>query len=236
MAHYLLVALTCLGFVAPARSQSFLAPGAIWVLDVFSIRTLPSVAPEFFQITEDTVVAGETFRRIEVSRVVLGENSESTGIAIREDDAGRVFMTRGGRSGLVYDFGLQVGDSIRPFNPRFPESSCAFTVVGVGDTSLSDGITRRTYRLNVREGYTRSATVIEGIGSSFEGLFGPVCLSPPDDEVSSELLCFLTEERSPVYPDGDSRCIYIRFANPVGEIREASNTKSTRILSAIVSM
>ena len=201
--------------LAPGRlaAQSFLDEGIRWVVDDSATLIYSSTDPDYFRIGGDSAVGGIGYRVVERAEVD-GGTFAPTDILIREDGAGRVYYRRGEREGLAYDFTLTVGDTLRAYNPLFPDSTCAVTVLATGDTTLPDGIARRTYAyFNGESAHYRQrrVTIVEGVGNLLDGLFGVTCTKV----IGSELLCFLSA--AGVSQVGAFGCSYVS----AGEVRAA---------------
>jgi hypothetical protein len=165
-------------------------------------------------LTGDTVIGSYTYHKIETPVyliAVTGDTACDTSYtiagqysgAIRQDTVSRkVFFIEPDSSSevLLYDFTLQVGDTVRSYITR----DCnAFddAVVGAVDSVLIDGSYRNRWRIHYL-GWP-ATHVIEGIGSTSGLLEQVIC--PFVDGAQGTLVCF-KENGIVKYPDTPSNC------------------------------
>ncbi len=151
---WMMTMMCCLLTVVPTLSfgqevyKSFLEEGKVWKYHYHSPND--KVYDVFLAVKGDTLIDDIRYKKID------DEESGSCDYVMRED-GGKVYCRyQNGNESIVYDFGLNVGDS-------FNTSDVKATVVAV-DTITANG---RTFRaLDVREdNSTQPNWWVEGIGS-----------------------------------------------------------------------
>lgn len=196
---------------ATTHAQSLLDTGLIWNVDASSNFSPNSITTRF-RISGDTTIEGRIYRFVETSARADGNDFERTKYLFRAEGADRVILRADGHEGVIYNFGVSVGDTIRQFNRFFTTETCVTLVHSVGDTTLSDGIRRRTYRV-IQEGGRRSELIIEGIGALNGGPLGLVgCVL----DIGSTLRCVYQAETLLINLEGGD-C----FTSGVEEVRSA---------------
>ncbi len=120
---------------------------------------------------DDTLVAGEVYKKILVSEDYYMLAWDLKGFA-REDTNRRVyFRTLTGDEGLVYDFDVDIGDTVDFINPFLPIEYFDTTIIVINKTSVFFGDTIRTAidiakcNADTAAGYCVERW-IEGVGST----------------------------------------------------------------------
>ncbi|MBX7183479.1 MAG: T9SS type A sorting domain-containing protein [Bacteroidia bacterium] len=173
------------------------------------------------EMTGDTLIGGQSYHKLEIPMYVFHSGGQcnlyGTWIdsgnyagSFREDSSLRkVYVVPPGENTeqVLYDFNLQVGDTIYGF--LSPESSLigggVDTVISIDSVLIGNEYHKRLFTNELYQIYW-----IEGIGSTF-GFLEPswgstICPPPPS------LDCF-SINGTPIYPDSLSTCDFLNCAN-----------------------
>lgn len=168
-----LITITVFIFSFHLKSQSYdnlLDTGKLWsTVDDYLFTSTNSYYTKF---GEDTLIAGKTYKKIIESTDINLLSWNLRGYA-REDTNKRVyFMNLSGIEGLVYDFDVNIGDTIDFYNPFSHIGYFDTTIVVVNVDSVFYGNTIRKV-IDVAQYGTNASAVygverwIEGIGSFY---------------------------------------------------------------------
>ena len=169
--------------IANAQStEPLVSEGKQWnVIFRFAPWTPPQPATCYttcYKLEGETVIDGCTYQlMLQTYREDL--TGWTVNSALREDN-GKVFYrnylgngTFNPEEALLYDFSMQIGDSINPY-PYDDENYVFLVLDAVKDTIIGDDITRKRYEFHYSEGgypnYSSKEIWVEGIGSEF-GIF-----------------------------------------------------------------
>ncbi len=170
-------------------------------------------------ISGDTIIQSQTYHKLDIPYI----KSNNSGIcdhkmngyqgAFRQDKVNRkVYFIRPSETTeqLLYDFTLQVGDTVKGVLASFTgysDTVKSIDSVQVGDTYRKRWIINSCYNINL----------IEGIGSTY-GLINP---SPgcATDLMDYSLTCFQQNSES-LYPDFKTNCDLISSSGPVNMISD----------------
>ena len=164
---------------------------------------------------------------------------------MREEDNGKVYFYDNDKEYLLYDFGMEVGDSIKIYWQQCYECETYIRLDSITEEEIG-GAMRKCYHTSSNEfGFWGAPVVwVEGIGS-LDGLFYPESMTAPGGYITT-LLCYkekgelvymneefddciigntLSEEEvmtgtsiSKVYPNPGENILNIRTALPEGRI------------------
>ncbi|PHN08279.1 T9SS type A sorting domain-containing protein [Flavilitoribacter nigricans] len=187
-------------------AQRLVEEGKQWNMSASSGFS-PNVWSYSLRLSGDTTVAGNTFLKVWRSDDSLQQSRYFTGRLLREDEQQRVWMKQGEEAEtLLYDFGLQPGDSI-----TFA-GLCTAYLMETDTVVLNNGDRRRRMHFKYKQAVGIPEQFwIEGIGSQF-GLLEHWASSCYTD-VGDWLLCHF-EEGSLVYPDNPTSCFLVSAPEP----------------------
>jgi hypothetical protein len=132
----------------------------------------------------DSVINGESYLKVFESQDSLQTNWEQVGLIREDTNTHQVFFNDYYRGeGLIYDFDLEIGDSV--YVENFYNSESVLLITDSIDSIMINGISRNRYFLYSEE-YYRTDIWIEGIGS-LRGILYSGEFPPPGGDV--ELLC-----------------------------------------------
>lgn len=141
------------------------------------------------------------YRELLYSDEPTGDNWTETGNLLRSD-GNRIYLRRGYRDYLLYDFDLVEGDT---FISDFPDYGLIEMVVGRIDTvTLLDNKPRKQFRMECAESRDLFYPVIEGIGDLFTGILGPETFCFFD--VGAEIRCFYQNDTLVYQQDRIDEC------------------------------
>ena len=178
-----------------------------------------SVQTAHLTLRGDTLIKGETYTEIYVyyDSVSNPLTDEYAG-GIREDSAKRIYFygsddfqyfftfqlwnTNDTTEKLLYDFSIDIGDSIKIENFAYPDSK--YWAVGIDSIQIL-GKYRKRYEMRSLKSVMSTEYWIEGIGST-KGLFFPLIYDPMSGII--ELLCFETNNELIMHDDSYETCHY----------------------------
>lgn len=168
----------------------------------------PSFQTQLFRIQEEEIIDDVVYHSVYSTRDTTGLNWLDTGDRLREDSTGKVFIRNGDQDELLYDFSLELNDTIVLNYSNF---DCKLFVYSIDTVVLFNGEERKQINFNTDfyVGYT-GIFWIEGIGSSFGPFFRRYCttdvdtnlscFSNSDGELYSRFDCFIETSVSNVLP------------------------------------
>lgn len=185
---------------------------AVWNINFWLNCNWAGIANENYSIsfTNDTLINSFVYHKLSTTYIEsfsTGSCGSSSGPvtiykgAIRQDTSARkvyIVPANSAVEELLYDFNLNVGDTVRGFT----ENQGYEDVVQSIDSVLVGSNYRK--RWNINQGYQIS--IIEGVGSTF----GLLEMSPGNviDAGGYSLLCF-SQDGHPLYPDTSIQCSLI---------------------------
>ncbi len=134
--------------------------------------------------------------------------------AIRNDTiAKKVFIALNGIDSMLYDFNLNLGDTLRGANTWLSSvEQCPSTVSSI-DSVLCGSHYRKRWITSIS-----NCAIIEGIGSTF-GIFSPIC---PPFESGCDLNCF-SQNNVTLYGNGLCEPLFIKESNTTPQIKISPN-------------
>lgn len=170
-------------------------------------------------ISGDTLLNNRTYHKLYTPFVASLSTGTCGGIlngykgAIREDVIGKkvyIIPSQDTTEQLLYDFTLQVGDTVKGYTPLFP--SQPDTVISM-DSILIGSSFRKRWIINT----CYNISIIEGIGSTY-GFFekSPGCLT---DFADFTLNCFQQNSQT-MYPNSTTNCQLITSLKTIPKVEE----------------
>jgi hypothetical protein len=132
----------------------------------------------FFKFDEDTIIDGKLYQKVFISEDEFQQEWYFYGSFIREENKKVYLKEYFGEEGLIYDFNLQLGDTVVVNNPR-AVSEVALVLTEIDSVETTDGY-RDRWKLTNDE-FMIPEYWIEGIGSmggilnSSTEVFGGLC-------------------------------------------------------------
>lgn len=165
MKFFLAISLTILIFTAHSQ-QSIVNESGLW--STLELHCLPggnSYTTYFIKFSGDTIVEDKSYKKV----LKCDEETQtewSTYGLIREDEENRVYLRPVGYiEGLIYDFGVSVGDSVVALNVFINPDTLHFVVTQVDSVLLLDGYRKRVTLFEYNN--IKEEVWIEGVGSLF---------------------------------------------------------------------
>jgi hypothetical protein len=203
MKSYLALLLTI--FTLSAAAQEIVDSTKIWSnLTGYCHPDHTLYTTEYYEFGGDTVIGGTNYMKVYISEDEFHEEWFFFGAFVREVDGRVYYRNYSGEEGLIYDFNLELGDTVTINNPRVPDS--ILLILSEIDTIETPAGFRERWKLTSEE-YTTPEYWIRGVGStsgvinSTSNIFGGMC-------GLYILLCALQDETEIYHnPDYDS-CYY----------------------------
>ena len=132
----------------------------------------------FFKFDNDTIIDGKLYQMVFISEDEFHEEWFFYGSFVREENKKVYYREYYGEEGLIYDFNLQLGDTVVLNNPR-AASEVILTLTEIDSVETTDGY-RERWKLTNDE-FEIPEYWIEGIGSmagvinSTTEIFGGLC-------------------------------------------------------------
>lgn len=178
-------------------SQQLVKPGNQWNIH-YPPTFEPSFSTDLVSFLNDTIIDGLSYLKVGTKSSPSDPEFVFNNSFMREDSTKKVFLKQGsGDEFLLYDFGLELGDSIT-FS-----SYCSLMVVAIDSVQLNNGEMRKRYEFEGIDTPYTTTYWIEGIGSDLGLLthFFNFCLF----DVPAQLLCFYENEEL-LYPNDPPSC------------------------------
>jgi hypothetical protein len=167
MKSFLLAGYSLLSFAAIAQSGSMIVEDAnLWsTVDIHCQPEGSNYSTYFIRFDEDTLINGLNYKVIRRCNEEYLINWDDYGF-IREDNENRVFLRSPvDEEGLIYDFGVQPGDSLQARNIFLNNDTLQFVVLSVDSVLLLNGYKKR---ITLYEYLNQKEEVwIEGLGSYY---------------------------------------------------------------------
>lgn len=162
-----LIALSLTIIITGVQSQNMIVnESGLW--STLEIHCLPwgnSYSTYFIKFSGDTVVDDLTYKKV-LKCTEETQSEWSTYGLIREDNENRVFLRPVGYiEGLVYDFGVSIGDSVVALNVFINPDTLHFVVTQIDSVLLLDGYRKRVSLFEYNN--IKEEVWIEGVGSLF---------------------------------------------------------------------
>ncbi len=186
-----------------STAQQIVVEGKQW-----NMMTLPSFSPDSssysIKFEGEVILDSLTYKKVYNSFDPDGIDWNESSNLVREDTVNKQVWTRAGSFGeerLVYDFGLEIGDTLLYDNAEM----CPITLLGIDSVMISNGELRKRWKLGSPELPDIPYEFwIEGIGS-LDGVLTPLSSTCIHD-YPTMLLCHY-EDGIDVYID-PVRCFY----------------------------
>lgn len=163
----------------PLVAQEIVDNQKIWsILTGHCLPDYTTYTTSFFKFNEDTIIDGELYQKVFISEDEFQEEWFFYGTFIREENKKVYLREYFGEEGLIYDFNLQLGDTVVVNNPR-AASEVALVLTEIDSVETTDGYRERWKLTN--EEFMIPEYWIEGIGSmggvlnSSTEIFGGLC-------------------------------------------------------------
>lgn len=213
---------TLLLFVAmqPLVAQEIVDNQKIWsILTGHCLPDYTTYTTSFFKFNEDTIIDGELYQKVFISEDEFQEEWFFYGTFIREENKKVYLREYFGEEGLIYDFNLQLGDTVVINNPR-AASEVALVLTEIDSVETTDGYRERWKLTN--EEFMIPEYWIEGIGSmggvlnSSTEIFGGLC--------GTYILLCEEEDGSNIYLNPEYEYCYYLLLDDDDEIEIQENT------------
>ncbi|MEE4259035.1 MAG: T9SS type A sorting domain-containing protein [Bacteroidales bacterium] len=165
--------------IPSTQAQEIVDNQKLWsILTGHCLPDYTTYTTSFFKFEEDTIIDGKTYKMVFISEDEFQEEWFFFGSFIREDNKKVYLREYFGEEGLIYDFNLQLGDTVVVNNPR-AVSEVALVLTEIDSVETSDGYRERWKLTN--EEFLIPEYWIEGIGStggilnSSTEVFGGLC-------------------------------------------------------------
>lgn len=163
---YLFAISLTISFYTALSQQSIVNESGLW--STLELHCLPggnSYTTYFIKFEGDTVVENKTYKKVLKCDEESQTNWTTYGL-IREDEENRVYLKAIGYiEGLIYDFGVAVGDSVVALNVYINPDTLHFVVTQVDSVLLLDGYRKRVTLFEYNN--FKEEVWIEGVGSLF---------------------------------------------------------------------
>lgn len=150
-------------FTFNLQAQKMLEEDNLWYTNVSVWAYPPSYG--IYKIGGDTIIDNTSYKQILISTdSTLVEWNVFSRYVVRENDEGQVFAKlEGEEERLMYDFSLEVGDTMPVASFYAVDGYCYFEVTAIDSVMLMDGSMRK--RLHLENEYYPEWVWIEGLGS-----------------------------------------------------------------------
>ena len=160
-------------------SQEIVDPAKLWSnMAEFCQPSGSTYSTEFIRFDIDTIIDDQIYQKVWISEDEEHQEWNFYGTFIREDDGQVFYREIFGEEGLIYNFNLEIGDSVIIDNPRTPGMLKLF-FTEIDSVEIANGY-RERWKL-VSNTYENSEYWIRGIGSqtgvinSGTGVYGGLC-------------------------------------------------------------
>lgn len=259
MKYFLLVCNSLISFGAGAQSANMIVEeGNLWsTLEIHCLPQGTSYSTYYIHFDADTLIEGLVYKKIERCNDEYLESWDDYGF-IRENEENRIFLRNPiDQEGMIYDFGVEPGDSLQAKNIFLNNDTLHFVVVGVDSVLLFNDYKKRIILyeyLNEKE-----EIWIEGLGSyygilnSCNNAYGSACGSyeamcyenngtliyqHPDYDV-----CFYSSlvgsgnslaQEIKIYPNPAKQSFTVEFPNEVSSAIEVYKINGEKILEKML--
>lgn len=160
-------------------SQQIVDTSKIWsIMEEHCQPWGSNYSTNYFRFDNDTVIENKTYKKVWISEDEYHQEWNFYGAFIREENSKVYFREIFQEEGLIYDFNLEMGDSVVVNNTRGAEELTLF-FTEIDSVEVEDGY-RERWKLISNE-YENTEYWIRGIGSetgvinSGTGVFGGLC-------------------------------------------------------------
>jgi hypothetical protein len=121
--------------------QPLLDPDRLWShVETHCLSQGNTYTSHYLKLGQDTVIEGYTYSSLRYSQDETQVEWLDYGGYIRETDDGKVYFRRDGLpEGLIYDFGVSLGDTVVVLNQELIPEPLHFVVTTVDSLLLDDG-------------------------------------------------------------------------------------------------
>ena len=181
MKSILIVVFSVLALNVSSQTGNYIVNDSrVW--STVNIHCLPggnSYSTYYIKFYGDTLIEGLIYQKMWRSDDQYQENWDFYG-SIREDDGSRIYLRPPGYiEGLIYDFGVSVGDTIEARNTYLNNDTLHFVVIQVDSVQLLDGYKKRItlfeYMNQAEEVWIEGLGSYSGILNSCINSYGSVC-------------------------------------------------------------
>ena len=212
MKQYFYALLLVLGLIPAANAQNYLQPGSQWRINGTGLSML---APCYFieqyvcEITGDSLVGGQTYQKM-IYHGLKTEGPTSPGpsnceppttfsrlYALVRQDGLKLYIYDGSQEQLLYDFDLQVGDTL-PLS--FNNYDNQITVDSITTIQIANEV-RKVFHFTQQNQSSQINKIIEGVGHNF-GFIGTM---QPFEFFETSLECYAIND-TVYYPSLNAPC------------------------------
>jgi len=175
----LFLVIVAIVFTLAIYSQEIVNSNKLWsIMEEHCQPWGSNYSTEFFRFDIDTIVEGKSYKKVWIAEDENHEEWFFYGAFIREEEGNVYYKEMFEEEGLIYDFNLEIGDSVVVNNPR-AAGELTLMLAEIDLVELEVG-TRERWRL-VSSIYTDYEYWIRGIGSqtgvinSGTGVYGGLC-------------------------------------------------------------
>jgi hypothetical protein len=161
------------------EAQEIVVNWKVWsILTGHCLPDYTTYTTSFYKFEEDTIIDGKLYQKVFISEDEFQEDWFFYGSFIREENKKVYLREYFGEEGLIYDFNLQLGDTVVVNNPR-AVSEVTLVLTEIDSVETNDGY-RERWKLTNDE-FMIPEYWIEGIGSmggvlnSSTEVFGGLC-------------------------------------------------------------
>ncbi|GHT62018.1 hypothetical protein FACS189451_05370 [Bacteroidia bacterium] len=201
-----------------SHAQDFLTPDKIWS-DYYAdpyhslydedgkfLGWTTAEITTWYKVGTDSLIEGKTYKQILQS---TDANKEKWEFAALMREEGKKIYLREEKESLLYDFGMQTGDTL--FD-SYGDSYIATVLQSVRDTLLDDNTLHKVFVFSRNPveypDWTKEEIWIEGIGTMQRGLFRHTGAFSTGDERDYSLLCFFYRGCLIYHNPEKERCYY----------------------------
>lgn len=177
--HKLLLPILLLFYTYTLTAQEIVNPSKLWSSMEEHCQPWGSTySTDYLKFDADTLIGDIIYKRVWISEDENHENWNFYGAFIREENNRVYYRQMFEEEGLIYDFNLEIGDSVLIDNPR-AVSEIWLLLSDIDSVETTDGM-RERWKLTSND-YPNTEYWIRGIGSqtgvlnSSSGIFGGLC-------------------------------------------------------------
>lgn len=161
------------------EAQEIVDNQKVWsILTGHCLPDYTTYTTSFFKFDEDTIIDGKLYQKVFISEDEYQEEWFFFGNFIREENNKVYLREYFGEEGLIYDFNLQLGDTVVVNNPR-AASEVALVLTEIDSVETTDGYRDRWKLTNdefmIPEYWIEEIGSMGGILNSSTEVFGGLC-------------------------------------------------------------
>ena len=173
----------------------------------------------FFRFDQDTIIDGELYQHIFISEDEFQQEWFFYGSFIREENKKVYLREYYGEEGLIYNFNLQLGDTVFINNPR-AVSDVALVLTEIDSMETSDGYRERWKLTNdefmIPEYWIQGIGSMGGVLNSSVDIFGGLC--------GTYILLCEEESGNTIYQNPEYEDCYYLLLDDGDDIEASENT------------